>query len=132
MPRAATAVKVNKKKTQSPAEIGEWLTDKEHQGVQFFVGKVKELLGEKLLELRLFGSKVRGDFDEESDIDILVVIDSNDWKLKDKVCDIAADADVEYGCNISPVIYTREEHERNKYFRTLFIQEVERDGILIR
>ncbi len=107
------------------------LNQKERLGVSIFIIKVKKLLGRRLLELRLFGSKARGDFDDESDIDILVVIDSNDWKLKEKICAITADANIEYGCNISPVIYTRKEHEKNKYFRTLFIQEIEREGIFL-
>jgi len=113
------------------SELKAQLTEKERLGVSLFVRKLKKLLGKQLLELKLFGSKARGDFDDESDIDILVVVDSNDWKLRKKICAIATDADIQYGCNISPVIYTREEHEKNRYFRTLFIQEIEREGIFL-
>ncbi|MFQ5976423.1 MAG: nucleotidyltransferase domain-containing protein [Candidatus Hydrothermarchaeales archaeon] len=105
-------------------KIKKGFTKKERQGVCLFAKKVKELLGEKLLEIKLFGSKARGDFDEESDIDILLVIDSKDWKFQQKICAIATDANIEHDCNISPVIYTKEEHEKNKYFRTKFIQDL--------
>lgn len=90
---------------------------------------MKRVLGPSLLELRIFGSKIRGDFGAELDIDILLVIESEDWHVQEEICNIAANINLEHDCNISPVIYTRREHERNKYFRTLFIQEVEREGV---
>ena len=106
-----------------------YLSENEREGVNAFAEKVKKLLGYSLLELRIFGSKVRGDFDKESDIDILLVIDSDDWHLQEAISKIAADINMEFDCNISPVIYTKLERERNKYFRTLFTQEVEKEGV---
>ncbi len=106
-----------------------FLTTSERQAVRAFAQKVKQFLGPSLVEMRLFGSKVRGDFDPESDIDILLLIELEDWKLREEITRIAADTNLEYGCNISPVIYTRREHERNRYFRTLFVQETEREGL---
>ncbi|MBI5235243.1 MAG: nucleotidyltransferase domain-containing protein [Deltaproteobacteria bacterium] len=94
-----------------------------------FHEKVCALLGDTLVQACIFGSKVRGDFDEESDIDILIVMDSDDWRVRHEVSNIAADINVEYDCNISPVIYSRREHEKNRYFGTLFIQEIEKEGI---
>lgn len=114
------------------SDINGKLAEKEQNAISLFVSRLKGLLVEKLLEVRLFGSKARGDFDEESDIDILVVIDSCDWRLRQEICVIATDINIEHDCNISPVIYTKEEHERNKYFRILFIQEIEREGISLK
>jgi predicted nucleotidyltransferase len=108
-----------------------YLNTSERQGVSVFVKKIKQLLGLSLLEIRIFGSKVRGDFDAESDIDILLVIRDEDWHIREDISKITADINLEYGCNISSVIYTQEEHEKNKYFRTLFIQEVEKEGVPI-
>ena len=106
-----------------------YLNTSERQGVNIFAEKVKRLLGSSLLDIRIFGSKVRGDFNDESDIDILLIIDSEDWHIREEISKITADVDMEYGCNISSVIYTRHEHEKNKYFRTLFVQEVEKEGV---
>ncbi|MBI5788030.1 MAG: nucleotidyltransferase domain-containing protein [Candidatus Schekmanbacteria bacterium] len=129
MPKTAALIKQNQ--THSLGKAFKWLTENERRGVEYFAEKVKELLGEKLLELKLFGSKVRGDFDEESDIDILVVIDSEDWRFKEKISYITADANIDFDCNLSPVIYYKKDHEKNKYFNTLFIQELENQGIPI-
>ena len=106
-----------------------YLKERERQGVNAFVKRVKQFLGLALLEICIFGSKVRGDFDSESDIDILLIIDSDDWHLQEAISKITADINMELDCNISPVIYTKREHERNKYFRTLFTQEVEKEGV---
>lgn len=106
-----------------------YLNAKEIQGVNQFVKRARQLLEQSLIDIRIFGSKVRGDFDKESDIDILLVIDSDDWHIQDEISKIAANVNIEFNCNVSPVIYTKREHERNKYFRTLFIQEVEKEGV---
>ena len=111
------------------SDYEKYLNAKERQGISLFVKKARCLLKHTLIDIRIFGSKVRGDFDKESDIDILLVIDSDDWHLQDEISKIAADVNMELDCNISPVIYTHREHERNKYFRTLFIQEVEKEGV---
>jgi len=52
----------------------DYLNDKERKGINRFVELIKELLGENLVLMKLFGSKVRGDSNEESDIDILLVL----------------------------------------------------------
>jgi predicted nucleotidyltransferase len=41
--------------------------------------------------LRLFGSKARGDDKPDSDIDMLVIVASDDWHIRDKVYDVATD-----------------------------------------
>ncbi len=106
-----------------------YLNTSEKEGLNTFVENVKQLLGSSLLEIRIFGSKVRGDFDAESDIDILLIINSDDWHIREEISKITADVNLEYRCNISSIIYTRQEHEKNKYFRTLFVQEVEKEGV---
>ena len=49
--------------------------------------RVQELLGGSLRDIILFGSYARGDYDEESDIDIMVLADIEEserrvWQLK--------------------------------------------------
>ncbi len=40
--------------------------------------QIKETFGEKVMQIILFGSYARGDYDSESDVDILVVVDDDD------------------------------------------------------
>jgi len=101
----------------------------ERIAVKAFVNKVRVHLGGLLCELSMFGSKVEGTHDLDSDIDILLVIDSDDWRVRHSISDIAADIDIEYDSNISPVIYTKTEYDKNLYSNTLFVQEVGRTGV---
>src|SRR3990172_10380179 len=106
-----------------------FLTDKERKGLQLFSHQLRQLLGDELQEIELFGSKVRGDSDQESDIDILIIVKSKDWRIHEEICGLAADINLDYYCNSSPVIYSQEEYGKNRYFRTLLIQYIEREGI---
>ena len=40
---------------------------------------------DKVVDVLLFGSVARGDYDEESDIDILVVVKNGEAKLQDEI-----------------------------------------------
>jgi len=48
------------------------MNEKERQALKRFGETVKRRLGEYVVTISVFGSKVRGDFTETSDIDILI------------------------------------------------------------
>jgi predicted nucleotidyltransferase len=58
--------------------------------VESFRDRVRELLGERLRDLRLYGSKVRGDSHEDSDIDLLVLVNDLDFESKLSIIDLAS------------------------------------------
>ena len=70
--------------------------------------RVQEILGEKLRKIILFGSYARGDHDEDSDIDIMVLADvtNNDEiiYLRDEISDIASDISLENNITVSAFI----------------------------
>jgi len=64
----------------------------------------KETLGEKLEKVVLFGSYARGDYDEESDIDIMVLADIHPEdanKERGKIHDSTGDLGLEYDVVVS-------------------------------
>ncbi len=54
------------------------LTPEDRHAVEQFRDAVRRHFGPRLRDLRLFGSKVRGDDHDESDIDVLVLLDGCD------------------------------------------------------
>ena len=55
------------------SELG-CLNKREGAAINSFVKELKEKLGDEIVSIRLFGSKVRGNFCKDSDIDIFVLI----------------------------------------------------------
>lgn len=47
--------------------------------------KIRDLFGEKVLKIILFGSYARGDYDPESDVDIFVLLKDNDLRKYRKI-----------------------------------------------
>jgi len=46
-------------------------------------------------EIILFGSKVRGDSEKDSDIDILIVLTDLSWEIKKAISELAAEENYE-------------------------------------
>ena len=74
-----------------------------------FVEKVKIITPDA--EIILFGSKARGDDTFESDIDILVLVNSLDEEIIKKIKDVRFDIQMKYGLIISLLIHSKKEWE---------------------
>jgi len=107
-----------------------YLSDKEKEVIKSFVKELRERLGDNILEIRLFGSKVRGDFSKDSDVDIFILIKKKN-KIEDKISEIAADYFFETGIPLSPVIYSLFEYKKNKDLGSFFFENVEKEGIIL-
>lgn len=67
------------------------------KAINDFVNKVNELLGNRVKKVVLYGSYARGDFNEDSDIDIMILTDLKDDEIslyRRKVSDIAYDIEM--------------------------------------
>lgn len=56
--------------------------------------------------LYAFGSRVRGDFREDSDFDVLVVVDKKTIEVEKRAIDVFVDEEIESGISLDPVIKT--------------------------
>jgi len=85
-----------------------------------FTEKCKTLFGEKLLDVRLYGSYARGDQEKYSDIDVMVLLDMDDSEARKhlkNVCDIASDVSLAHnGMNLSPFVGSKEHYDMLKNF----------------
>ena len=84
------------------------------------------------VELILFGSKVRGDFEEFSDIDILILLDREvDYILKDSIIEIAYDIELQYDIVFGFIIENNNSWRSPRYKVTPLYQNIQREGILV-
>jgi len=82
------------------------------------------------IKFKIFGSKATGKFDEESDIDILILLPCEvNEKIREQVIDIVFDIDLEFDTNISPLILSQKEWE-NLYPLPIHYF-VEKEGVLL-
>ena len=91
--------------------------------------------GDELKETILFGSYARGDFDEESDIDIALIMEvphENENKFNKQIVEIMSNLYEEYGYNtvLSPIVISREFFEKWKNDLP-FYRNVNTEGVRI-
>jgi predicted nucleotidyltransferase len=106
-----------------------FLCASEKTAMALFALRVKSLLGNNLMDLKLFGSKVRGDYDRDSDLDVLIVVKNRDNRIQDAISEIVSELNIEFDCVLSPVIYTKDEYNRNRYCKTLFSKNIALEGV---
>ena len=72
-----------------------------------FAGRIKELLGNTLDSVILYGSYARGDYSDFSDVDVMILVTLTESEIKDisdQISDLAFDYMMKYGIDISPVV----------------------------
>ena len=75
--------------------------------IQDFAKNVRRMLGDSLDSVIMYGSYVRGDYSEFSDVDVMILVSLEEEEIKkisDWISDLAFDFMMKYGIDISPVI----------------------------
>ena len=103
------------------------IPESKRKAVEEFVRELKERCGERVKRVILFGSVARGDYHEESDIDVLVV----GSLTLDEVIDVSYPILLKYGELISPHVMSEEYYSMLKANESGFIESVEREGSVI-
>ena len=91
----------------------------------------KQLYGNKLNRIILYGSYARGDNTEESDIDIMIVLDCDAKeikKLRSLTAEMASDISLEQEVFLSVLLRDKEHFEDVLAFLP-FYQNIEREGM---
>ncbi len=103
--------------------------------LQEIIKELKENIKEKLpgenFKVILYGSYARGKYDENSDIDILIILDSYpDTQKKDKIYEVCSSLNIKYEIWIDVSLISKKEMDTIKG-RQPFIQNALREGITI-
>jgi uncharacterized protein len=97
--------------------------------------KVKEgaatLLASRLREIRLFGSYARGDWDDASDVDVLILTESLESGDRERLIGVTVDASTGGGPWVSPLILTVERLEELRADEKIIAQDLDHDGITV-
>ena len=111
------------------------LSDAERRALDLFVENLADALGSRLRSVWLYGSRARGEPPhDESDVDVLVVVDPKQADDLHTVGRAASAAEEVTGVGpvlLSPLVYSSERVAQRREIRSFFIQEVDRDKIVL-
>lgn len=89
------------------------------------------ILGDKIDDILLYGSYARGDYDAESDVDIIILADTSPKEAHDlemHLVPFTAELDLEYGTIIS--LYVKDKNTFSKWAKVLpYYKNIMREGI---
>lgn len=97
------------------------------------IGVLKEELSKRfnVIDMRVFGSKVRGEDTPESDIDVMIELDECNSDIKSEIYDIVFEINLENDTFISTTIFSKKEIEDGPMSESPIYKAILREGALI-
>lgn len=100
-----------------------------------FIEKVNQLLGKRTKKIILYGSYARGDYKENSDIDIMILTDLTDEEIieyREKISDIAFDIEFENNFDIMLSPLVKNINKFNYWLDVLpFYMNIKKEGVIL-
>ena len=98
-----------------------------------FSQELRHILGDKLTKVIVYGSYARGDYNCNSDVDIMILVkmsNSDIKKIENQVYDLAFEIEMNTGVDISPIIKNEDEYEY--WLDTLpFYKNISDEGVVV-
>ena len=95
------------------------------RSIQQFTTKAKQLLGNNIVDILIYGSVARNETHPDSDIDVIVIVKRNAFKNQMKLAQLAFDILLETGEYISVQTMKPKDLKRD----TIFLHNVRREAI---
>ena len=105
---------------------------KERKAVRAFLTAVQLAYGNKIQRAALFGSKVRGDSTRYSDIDILLIVTDDNWKLRKAVNKISSGIALKYDVLLDICIICENRWQYMTEIQSGLYQNISQDAIPIK
>jgi predicted nucleotidyltransferase len=100
---------------------------------EYLVRKMPEVLSEDLDKIVMYGSCARGDYSEDSDVDIAILTKCDrltSKKYDDRLMDIVTDIAMNYGMVVQYICIPTDEYEKKKTWYGYF-KNIEQEGIVL-
>ena len=98
-----------------------------------FVAQSNDILDGHIAKTILYGSHARGDFDEHSDIDLMLLTTLSDDEIrkeKNRIYDLAFDYEMDYGVDISVILKNIVDYQY--WLGALpFYDNIEKEGVVV-
>ncbi|MBC7114615.1 MAG: uncharacterized protein PWR13_283 [Archaeoglobi archaeon] len=99
------------------------------EALEEFANRAVEELGDRIDAIILYGSLARGEADENSDIDILVITDHAE--IRERIYDIAYDVNLKYDVLLSFFFIDKERFLRLIELKSPFAESILEEGVVL-
>jgi predicted nucleotidyltransferase len=93
--------------------------------------KLKKRFPNRIVSVYAFGSMVRGDHSEWSDLDVLVIVRDKTPKIEASIINIFVDEEMQSGIPFSPLVKDLGTFEMEKKYKTPFYENIMKEGVLL-
>lgn len=107
------------------------LSIKERKIVERFRQIIEDRFPAEIIDVLVFGSKVRGDATDKSDIDVLVITLSDNWETGDEIREIGYGIDDEIDYKLSIQVVSKEHFDYLRQNNFQFVKNIENEGITV-
>jgi uncharacterized protein len=97
--------------------------------IEEFASQIRKRLNDNLIFIKMFGSKARGDFNKDSDIDILIVVNKKTIAVRDEIYNILFELDPYYEHKVSIILFSLYEYKKNEEMESPFTRHINHEGI---
>ncbi len=111
-----------------PAKLAH-LTPPERAALGEFLARLREQYADEVVSVRLFGSRARGEGGPESDLDVLVVVRSEDWRVHWDIMRRASRVSLDYDVDLSSKVLSQRRYRWLGQRHTLFHRNVQTEGV---
>jgi len=105
------------------------LRQNERAALKAFLTRLQQHYAGQVLSVVLFGSKARSDSGPESDMDLLVVVQNDNWRVHRSVSHLAFEPMVEHDVLLSTHTIGQDLFTRMKRRRTPLYRAIQEEGI---
>jgi hypothetical protein len=106
-----------------------YLTTRERQALREYLERLRAEVGDEISRVILYGSKVRGDFDAESDIDVCIVVRNLDAQKRKKLTALGIDIDLKHNVLLGDLIVDQTRFDLMSKYREPLYQALMTEGI---
>ena len=101
--------------------------------IKKYVSNVHEIYGTHLRQVILYGSYARGDYNSDSDVDIMILLDLPDMDIKayrHQLSEMTFDFNIDYDTDIKPIAKSAE-HFHKWIENYPFYTNVDKEGVTL-
>lgn len=97
------------------------------------LSEIAEVLSHEpaVLLIIAYGSRIRGDFSEDSDFDVFVLVDRKETNIRDRIIEIFYDYEMKFDIPFSVTILSEEEFRFNEALGSPFIKSIKEEGVIL-